>query len=609
MDERINEIYKLRNSFSIIGLTGRKGAGTDIVAKILSKNFSSNRFIKPKIENLNNKDRKYTITYNFSKKNWRKYKILNYKNVLFFHLLRYDFNEFKSFISKNKEFDFGKDVKALTKVLVKYSNLSKKIKKIKPINRDLKDRNELINLSNLFFNPKFEEFVSEIDNILRLNQPIKRILFLQKIANNLRQTGEAYNSDENNKTHIYTIAEIINRIIKGYKYSKYNKKNKETHIVINSLRNSLEIMFFKERFSAFYMMAVNSDKRREFLLEMNNEDNKLVSKILNIDKNEYKGEYHESNGVVRKIGNGDFFIQDVQNCIQKSDIYLSNNPFLSDREKSINYNFRKYKNESLKSLKTQVLKYTSLILHPGLTTPSSQERSMQMAFNAKSNSGCISRQVGAVITNLDFSIKSVGWNDVPKNNVPCILKSTKNLINGVDKEAFSPYEKEKDTDKSKFYKEISEYYKDFDFSVCNGHNHSYCFKDFQNIIDVEKNQVHTRSLHAEENAMMQIAKYGGQPLNNGILFTTASPCELCSKKARQLEIKQIYYIDPYPGIAKWHILRDGSEVPDLILFAGAVGRAYNRLYEPIMSYKDELVLITGYNPKKEIEKRKKEKYK
>ncbi len=93
---------------------------------------------------------------------------------------------------------------------------------------------------------------------------------------------------------------------------------------------------------------------------------------------------------------------------------------------------------------------------------------------------------------------------------------------------------------------------------------------------------------------MQIAKYGGQGVKGGKLFTTASPCELCSKKAYQLGIKEIFYIDPYPGIALDHILNFGVEKPELILFSGAIGRAYNQLYEPILSYKDELKTILKF---------------
>ncbi len=82
----------------------------------------------------------------------------------------------------------------------------------------------------------------------------------------------------------------------------------------------------------------------------------------------------------------------------------------------------------------------------------------------------------------------------------------------------------------------------------------------------------------------------------GYLFTTASPCELCAKKAYQLGIKKIYYIDPYPGIATSHIIMGGTENPELVLFSGAIGRAFHRLYTPIIAYKDELNLIKTKTP-------------
>ncbi len=139
-----------------------------------------------------------------------------------------------------------------------------------------------------------------------------------------------------------------------------------------------------------------------------------------------------------------------------------------------------------------------------------------------------------------------------------------------------------------------------------GRNLSYCFKELRQEVEGEKNQVHTRSVHAEENAFLQIAKYGGQPLRGGILFTTASPCELCAKKAYQLGISKIYYIDPYPGIAERHVLRSGTNQPELILFWGAVGCAYHKLYQPFMGYKDELKMLIGYKVRGGSKKNKEE---
>ena len=132
--------------------------------------------------------------------------------------------------------------------------------------------------------------------------------------------------------------------------------------------------------------------------------------------------------------------------------------------------------------------------------------------------------------------------------------------------------------------------------ILNGVNLTYCFKDIHNSKHVTaqiENQVHTRSLHAEENAFLQLAKYGSSGIKGGKLFSTACCCELCAKKAYQLGIKEIYYIDSYPGISQKHILECGDNRPKMILFHGAVGRAYVSLYNPFLSLKDEIEEVTG----------------
>ncbi len=296
--------------------------------------------------------------------------------------------------------------------------------------------------------------------------------------------------------------------------------------------------------------------------------------------------------------------QNIERCNEISDIHLLND-------------FSP--NNISQDLKKQIAHYMSLILHPGLVPPSNEERTMQIAYTAKYNSGCLSRQVGAVITDEQFAIKAIGWNDVPEGQTPCILRNIQHVIDGqVDKPAYSEYELYDET----FQTAIKEYAKKNNISskekkeVLQGRHVPYCFKDIYNNKNINeilkrikrnssdslaqeitnsfknnsfpKNQVHTRSLHAEENAFLQISKYGGQGIRGGKLFTTASPCELCSKKAYQLGIKEIYYIDLYPGISKKHILENGRFRPEMKLFHGAIGRAYIHLYQPILSYKDEI---------------------
>ena len=267
----------------------------------------------------------------------------------------------------------------------------------------------------------------------------------------------------------------------------------------------------------------------------------------------------------------------MEACISAADIYLSNTETPEgDRP-------------SLKRLTRSLCRYVALAQHPGLVTPTAVERCMQSAFTARLNSGCLSRQVGAIVTNSDFSILAFGWNDVPRGQVPCVLRYSNDLLGGKrDSGEFSSFEK---TDEN-FRKVLSKA-----LPAASTHEEriglhlTYCFKSIYNEAVGEKNQVHTRSLHAEENAFLQLSKYGGQGVNGGMLFTTASPCELCAKKAYQLGIKTIYYIDPYPGISADHILGGGENPPTLELFGGVIGRAYHELYEPIMPFKDELATL------------------
>jgi len=200
--------------------------------------------------------------------------------------------------------------------------------------------------------------------------------------------------------------------------------------------------------------------------------------------------------------------------------------------------------------------------------------------------------VGACITDDSFSVKAIGWNTPPEGQTPCSLRNIFDLLNNEDRDAFSEYE----WDNQKFRERAKELYSNEttlkNIEDLKGRNVPYCFKDIQNDVDKKDNQVHTRALHAEENAFLQIVKYGGQGIKGGKLFTTSSPCVLCAKKAYQLGIKEIFFIDSYPDISESHILKSGVNQPHTIMFSGAIGRAYHQLYEPIIPIKDEINCIT-----------------
>lgn len=627
----LSHIYNLRNNFTIIGLTGQIGSGCSDVATQLERGFIPTDFEEPFKIGFNNKEeefkhnsyRKYRIIYNYASINFKGYDRINYKEVLIIFLLKYSFDDFIEFLKSQSllnafedvfkklkspgQPDFSIEISELFSLKETFNQLSEQYKKIEIPG---------IKLYDFYFEGEFKSFCQKLLEALKKNSRIKRNKLLQIISINLRMSGEPYKITDTttqiSSNKIFTIVELINNIIRSHgmhakKLFEEKKISEErTQIVIDDLRNPIEIMFFRQRFAAFYIIAINrKDKARR---------DALSPKYSTPDTKEIREDFweHEYNGAK----NNEFFKANISTCIQQADIHIS---FISNSEAS-GENL-KLENQSTDpkdsaisvrdnttpyfSWQMQLLKFTSLIGQPGLVPPSPEERCMQMAYTAKHNSGCISRHVGAAITDENYSIKAIGWNTTPEGLTPCVLRCAKDLIDPQitsDKKAFTSYEFESvneevykpETDPkfrneliNKFDKPIIE-----NDDILKGRNVCFCFKDLKNSFSKDgKNQVHTRSLHAEENAFLQITKYGGTGIENGKLFTTASPCELCAKKAYQLGIKVIYYIDPYPGISDEHILSAGSKPIIPRLFNGAIGNAYHWLYDPIMPYKDELTLL------------------
>lgn len=615
----LDHIFDLRKKFTIIGLTGKTGSGCSSVSTLLTQGFNDKSFTNPidffresRGKSIHNAYRSHRICYNYAKDNFVSFAEIKYKDLITLFILQEPLeslinyltddckNEF--LVSKFPSPDFTEQIKDIRKLSDNFLIFSNDIQRLDILN--YREDYPYKELHNLFFNSNFKDFSYSLHKALgkgNIDKALEYHKLLQIISNNLRKTGETYESKSFNFDHVFTIAKLINYIIKSHR-----KEKTCTQVVINSLKNPMEIMFFKQRYSAFYAIAVNKDPE---LLQMH-----LHSKFGGKDELTENLIYTEYKGESDKY----FYYQNVEECLQLSDIHIS---FLEQNEVD-------KKNDETKKLQIkyhpcftwqdQTLKYLSLIDHPGLVQPTSEERCMQLAFTAKLNSGCISRQVGATITDSDYSVKAIGWNNTPSGQVPCSLRNVEDLINNsFDIESFTNYERNKGN--KDFYSVLNE---NFETKVnpnkqhLKGRNVSFCFKTLKNSFSEGKNQVHTRSLHAEENAFLQLAKYGGTGIQNGILFSTASTCELCSKKAYQLGVRLIYYIDPYPGISKSHILTTGEKPIETRLFTGAIGSVYFRLYQPFMSYKDELSLILGQNiqdvvkklieKNKELEKRNKE---
>ncbi len=649
----LDHFYDSRVDFCIVAMTGLEGAGcsTLVDAMCEEKEAFLKYVVKPddiKIGNyptqdkrnnsslfFNKKDnslflsqlvakRKYTLCYEFFSKKYQPFTRVQYTKVLWMYSLLYWLRESEGNITdvklKEKLTDLLKDKYCASKMdnpsdadyVAKFGNISDKdvdsiIGKLNlsDLRASLNDINmgkdDFLNnrgdiakaVSDLFFDEKshFCAFYKQITDLMLARDYYYLVFFYHRLGGVIRTFGNPSESSDKvaeatTYNHVFDVVKLINTLVKGLRYEK-----KKCRIVIDSIRNTIEATYLKERYGAFYMVAVCAETQDGFI------EDKINSYYEKRDKTnapiaiDVIKAFANEEADRKEYEDGKLSHPNTSLCVANADIHITNR---IEKEKGDgNEQWGGYFN----SMYQQWMKFASLMLHPGLITPSAEERCMSVAYVSSFNSSCVSRKVGAVITNKAHAIRSIGWNDAPYGQLPCGLRSLNEVVGNTACEfkdvcysAFELDDKEKRYDNTSFIQRVKDDYKGSikEYEEKSGVPYAYCFRSLDNKYSGQKNQVHTRSLHAEENAMMQMVKYGGEALKDGIIYVTASPCELCSKKLYQIGVRRIVYIEDYPGIAMEQIIHTGVQQPELKRFEGAFGDSFNKLYRPFLSLKDEL---------------------
>lgn len=651
----INEVHFQRRQFVIIGLTGLIGSGCSSAANALVNTFEELGMYdiasgKDGFRDDDERDAKALLR--FAKYNWVKFNKISVRDVILSFVFQNEKEFFRDLVSLKTDVDkvnLNKEIKEIIEDMVKkdyirniIDELCQKYETVEAIKESNKINETGVNgkghqsvrdISEIQKNKYMEDLrktgqeenTNYFKKLIEWNTKIEKgeygfdlyvytsyILpkvgqwlhdklgksytqLFQKYGNYIRKYGSI---TPGQKVEVYALAERINRFIKIYRHPFKDFTEFPVYIVIDSIKNLYESMYLSDRYSAYYLVAITADEniRRQRMMdkkklspeeydiinlnERPNEAKKLSEREqANKDANEAYDDQVRKDAL--KNGGYEYFLQDVEACIQNADIFIRNNASVKEDEK-------------MHKLKYTLIRYVSLMIQPGLLLPTDIERCMQVAFSAKVNSGCLSRQVGAVVTDKNYQIVSLGWNDVPCGSVTCNRRNLVDLVKNVDKVAYSDYEMYDE----KFSAWLNER---FDFSnreemrkFFRGLPIRFCFKDLYQTLQDDKNQVHTRALHGEEKALLA----AGYNVAEGYLFTTSSPCELCAKNAKDHKIKRIYYIEPYSGTSQNHVLSTGclDNRPEYELFTGAIGRAYYQLYNAHIPYKDQLEHI-GFSNK------------
>jgi deoxycytidylate deaminase len=194
-------------------------------------------------------------------------------------------------------------------------------------------------------------------------------------------------------------------------------------------------------------------------------------------------------------------------------------------------------------LRGRVERFLHLILGTQVITPTRAETAMYVAASAAGNSACLSRQVGAAVTDSDGEVLAIGWNDVPKVFGDLYVTDLVDDPTGdKDKRCWNYGGKcYNDEEKALLASHVVEALGDLIPQE---------FKD-QAIERVAKNKKlrglveFSRSIHAEMHALLTALRQKGDRVRGGRIYVTTYPCHSCARHIIAAGIKEVYYIEPY----------------------------------------------------------------
>lgn len=206
----------------------------------------------------------------------------------------------------------------------------------------------------------------------------------------------------------------------------------------------------------------------------------------------------------------------------------------------------------LEELRQCIARYLQIIFDTNIHTPTRAESAMYKANAVGSNSACMSRQVGAAIVSAEGELISVGWNDVPKfggglyiEDDQFVWNDEKRSVEDRDHRCFKWGQRICHNEmrrtaildgiasklaKSKFVKK--------GVSLIE-------IRELLAGTEVDSLIEFSRSIHAEMEAILSVAREGRHSLVGATLYTTTYPCHNCARHIVASGIAAVFYIQPY----------------------------------------------------------------
>lgn len=197
--------------------------------------------------------------------------------------------------------------------------------------------------------------------------------------------------------------------------------------------------------------------------------------------------------------------------------------------------FIRNSSDNRENLKTPADRFVETVFAVKLHTPTPYEKGMMEAASAAVRSACLSRQVGAAIYDKSGDLLGVGCNDVPKFGGGLYGEG-----GGADHRCFRWQENECHNDKhkialaTKIANSVDATREDAPALISDAMDGGVA-----NLIEF------SRSVHAEMEAIVSVARLGTGSTAGATLYTTTFPCHNCARHIVGAGVHTVYYVEPY----------------------------------------------------------------
>lgn len=350
---------------------------------------------------------------------------------------------------------------------------------------------------------KLSDYIKEQETFEKTTRNFEYYDGIIKKGNNLRKNRG------NDILSKYAINEIAkNRVKKSDKIngSEDLVYSKRICYIINSIKHIDEYRLLKKVYqNIFYFVGVFSPLEvRKRNMENNRIEKPDIEKLISVDSDQ-KESYGQK--VSKTFMNSDYFLR----------IEDSHDEKINDK----------------------LLRFLDLIFGTKIITPSIDETAMYQASSAAANSACMSRQVGAAITNSKGDLISVGWNDVPKAGGNLYTSNSQSDHRCINKDGGKCFN---DSEKKLLIDLISE-----ELIKQNAIEKKQIDKVKETLEDTRIKDLleFSRAVHAEMHAIINATSKSGSEIINGKLYCTTYPCHNCARHIVASGISEVYYIEPY----------------------------------------------------------------